>query len=112
MLGLQGVGNFLGSDSAEETAVGACLGGDLHHQVLQLSGDGLGLSLLGLHLGLLGLVLHDHLVHVVGVGGDSQLLGEEEVAGVAVGNFNQLTTLAVALHVLLQNNFHDMYLQK
>ena len=76
-------------------------GGNFYHHALELFRDGLGLGLFRGHLGLLGLVLHDHLVHVVGVGGDGQVFGEQEVAGISVGDVDQLAPLALSFDILL-----------
>ena len=70
LVGLEALGDLLGGDGAEEAAAGPGLGGDLHHQLLQLLGGGLGLGLLG---GLLGLE---------GVGVGQQLQAQDLVEAV------------------------------
>ena len=57
-----------------------------------------------------GLGLQLHGVHVVRSRGNSQLAGEQKIAGVAVGNLDELTLLALSADVLLQNNFHNVFL--
>ena len=103
----KGLADLLGGDGAEQTAALAGLGGDLHGQVLQLFGGGLGLGLLGGLLSLAGLLLELHGVQVFGGGDDGQLFGQQEVAGIAVGHLHQLALLALALYVLCENDFHS-----
>ncbi len=85
---------------AEQTARAAALGGndDSHvlHPVGNLERFG---ALLGLTL-LRGLVVHFHRIHVVGGRFLRELLREEEVSGVTVGNFDHLAALAFAADVL------------
>ena len=97
----QGLGDLLGRHSAEEAPALAGLGGDLHHQSLQLLGGGLGLRLLGGLLGLACLLLLLHGVDIVRRGRDGQLPGQKEVAGVSVGDLHHLALLALALDILL-----------
>ncbi len=43
--------------------------------------------------------------------GNSQILrGNRKLAGVAVGNLDELTLLTLSADVLLQNNFHNVFL--
>ena len=84
------------------------LAGDLHLAALQLLGNGQRLGLgLRVRLGL-GLGLQLHGVHRVGSGLHGQSLGQQEVAGIALGRLDELALLALALHVLLQNHFHRL----
>ena len=100
--------DFCVGNSAEQTAGSAALGLDNQSHSPQLLGH---FQSLGLFAGdplLSGLVVHLHGVDGVGGGLDGQLLGQHEVSGVAVGNFNHLALLALAFDVLCQNHFHNI----
>ena len=101
MLLCQALGDLLGGDCAEQAAALSGLGSHLHGQPLQLFRQGLGLRLLGSLLGLAGLLLLLHGVHILGRGDNSQLLGKQEIPGVAVRDIDQLALLPLALDVLL-----------
>ena len=97
----EALGDLLGGDGAEQAAALAGLGGHLHGEPLQLLGQGLGLRLLGGLLGLAGLLLLLHGVHILSGSQNGQLPGEQEVPGVPVGDLHHLALLALAAHVLL-----------
>ena len=57
---------------------------------------------LGLGVGLgLGLGLQAHGVHGIGGGGDGVALGQQEVAGIALGHLDHLALLTLAPDILL-----------
>ncbi len=98
---LQGDGDLLGGDAAEQPSAGAGLGLDVDRHVLQLAGEcdgGLSGPLFTL---LPRLLLQLHGVDVVGSGSHRQLFGQEEVPGVAVGYLYHLTLFALAPDILL-----------
>ena len=98
---LQRGGDLLGGDGAEQLAALAALAGDLHLNALELLGNSLSRGLcLGIGLGL-GLFLQAHGVHGVGGGGNGVALGQQEVAGIALGHLDHLALLALAADILL-----------
>ena len=103
---LQGVGDLLAGNGAEEAARAAALGGDLKGQLPELGGHGRGLLAQALFLFALSLVVHAHGVDVVHRGLLGQLAGKEEVPGIAVGDVDHLALLALTPNVLCQYHFH------
>ena len=106
----QSLRNFGIGNGTEQTAVAAALGGDGDGQFPQLLGNSQCLSLFPGNALLGSLVVHTHGVDGIGGSLDGQLLGQHKVAGVAVGNLDHLALLALALHILQQNNLHILIL--
>ena len=95
------LGDLLAGDGAEELAVRAALGGDLHGAVTQLVRGLHGGGAVRRLLGAARLFLEVHGVDGVRRGGDGQLARQQIVAGVALRRVDHLALLALTSDVLL-----------
>ncbi len=94
-----GVGDLLVSDLAVDAVVAADRGRDDHHRALQPAGQDFGFDLL-LDLAVaLELLLELDAAHNLQRGGAGEALGDQEVAGVAVGDLGEVTDAADILDV-------------
>ena len=108
-LSLDGVSDHSGGNGAKEDALVADL--DINGDRLALEGSlGLvgGSQTDGLALGDVVATLVKLLEVALG-GGNSELLGEQEVARVAIRRIHNLILLADTLHIFQQNNLHNLY---
>ena len=100
MLLRQALGDLLGGNCAKQAAALAGLADTFTVSPFSFL-KGLGLRLSAASLSLAGLFLLLHGVHILRCGDDSQLLGKQEIPGVAVRDIDQLALLPLALDVLL-----------
>ena len=101
----EGLDDLLGADGTEELGLVRHAGGDLHGHALQALGQLLGIDL-ALSVGLCSLFAeHFDLPLGRGAGRDGEQMGEEIVAGVAVGNLDDVAHAAELEHIFDEEDF-------
>ena len=105
---LDGGGDLVIGDGAVDLAVVAAAHGQLHNLALDFAGQLLSLGLLHFLAVLVRALGSIDGVERLGSGFAGQLAGQQEIAGIAVGDFQDLILLAGALDIFKQNNLHKL----
>ena len=106
---VQLLSDFLGGNSAEQTAARAALCRNLYRALLEFLGCLAGCLLLKCDLACVCLILRLLDVQVIRGCRLCQTARHQEVAAVALADLDQLALFALALNVGLENYFHDDY---